>query len=250
MRLAVKKLKKIFVISIIFFIVIVIVVFAFVCRFSAHKPQIISENLEQATTTPYEIAHGDRTKKQVIFTFDGGAGVQSGNQILKVLAKHHVKGTFFLTGKMVETDPDLVKRIVASGSETFNHTFDHPDLTTVSDAKIGNELAQMEKVLQTVAGVSSKPYFRPPFGAYDARVLKVAAGQGYQLVFWTIDAFDWKESKGETAGQVRKRILSTLAPGNIYLMHVGDDITGVILDDVFTAIESRGYKIVSLTQGL
>ena len=45
-------------------------------------------------------------------------------------------------------------------------------------------------------------------------------------------------------------IFGTLAPGNIYLMHIGDNITGAILDDVFTTIESKGYKIVSLTQGL
>ena len=99
-------------------------------------------------------------------------------------------------------------------------------------------------------GFSSRPYFRAPYGARDLQVLKVAANNGYQSVYWSVDALDWKETQGETANQVKARILSSVAPGVIYLMHVGDTITGTILDEVFTTIESRGYKIVSLTQGL
>src|SRR5258708_18900802 len=80
-----------------------------------------------------EIAHGDNSKKQVIFTFDGGSTVQSADAILATLAKHHVRGTFFLTGKMIETYPGLVKRIASGDNEIFNHTYDHPRLTTLSD---------------------------------------------------------------------------------------------------------------------
>lgn len=197
-----------------------------------------------------EITHGDTSKKEVIFTFDGGGTVQSADAILAVLAKHHVKGTFFLTGKMVEAHPDLIKRIAASGNEIFSHTYDHPDLTALTDDQITGELTKMESVLQTTAGISPKPYFRAPYGARDARVLAVAAQAGYRSVYWTVDALDWREPQGETAAQVKERILSHVAPGTIYLMHVGDGITGSILDEVFTTIESRGYKIVSLTQGI
>ena len=256
LRAKTKKQKKqnIFYIPAIIFVVLisVFVVHAFF-RTSQTVPKIQPKNIPQATTTPQdmtEIRHGDRTKKQIIFTFDGGSGIQSGGKILEVLAKHHVKGTFFLTGKMMEANPILVRRIALSGHEIFNHTYDHPNLTTISDVKIVEELKGMEKVLQSIAGVSPKPYFRAPFGASDARVLAVAAKYGYRSVHWTIDAFDWKEEEGETADQVKNIILSTIAPGNIYLMHIGDNITGAILDDVFTIIESRGYKIVSLTQGL
>jgi peptidoglycan/xylan/chitin deacetylase (PgdA/CDA1 family) len=197
-----------------------------------------------------EIAHGDTSKKEVIFTFDGGGTVQSADAIVAVLAKHHVQGTFFLTGKMVEAHPDLVKRITAAGNEIFSHTYDHQNLTALTDDQITQELIKLESVLQTTAGVSSKPYFRAPYGARDTRVLAVAAKDGYQSVYWTVDALDWREPQGETAEQVKARILSTVAPGTIYLMHLGDNITGSILDDVFTSIESKGYAIVSLTQGI
>lgn len=197
-----------------------------------------------------EIVHGNTAKKEVIFTFDGGSTIQSADKILEALSKHHVKGTFFLTGKVIEIYPNLVKRIVAGGHEIFSHTYDHPDLTTVSDGKIANELKKTEKALIAAANISPKPYFRAPYGARNARVLAVAAKEGYQSVYWTHDALDWKESISQTPAEVKGLILSTIAPGNIYLMHLGDTITGTVLDDVFTEIEARGYRIVSLTQGI
>jgi peptidoglycan/xylan/chitin deacetylase (PgdA/CDA1 family) len=208
----------------------------------------------QATTSPLtnlkEITRGNITKKEVIFTFDGGGTVQSADQILNTLSKHHIKGTFFLTGKMIEANPDLVKRIAKEGHEIFNHTYDHPFLTKISNEQITSELINMEKILMKDINLSPKPYFRAPYGARDARVLEATALAGYQSVYWTVDAHDWMNPQKITADQVKTRILSSLAPGNIYLMHLGDSISGAILDDVFTSIESKGYKIVSLTQGI
>ncbi len=108
----------------------------------------------------------------------------------------------------------------------------------------------MEQVLLATVGISPQPYYRAPYGDRNARVNAVALKAGYQSVFWTDDARDWEESNGMSAERVKYLILSSLKPGSIYLMHFGDNITGAILDDVFTTVESRGYKIVSLTEGL
>jgi peptidoglycan/xylan/chitin deacetylase (PgdA/CDA1 family) len=217
-----------------------------------NKATVIEAEIKTTSTTTLkdEITHGDISKKDIIFTFDGGAGIESGEKILATLSKHHIKGTFFLTGKMVESNPDLVKQIVLGGNEIFSHTYDHKDLTKLSEDQISEELTKTENVLEDIVHISPKPYFRAPYGALDSKVLLVASKNGYQSVYWTVDARDWMEKQGETADTVKAKILSTLAPGNIYLMHVGDNITGEILDEVFTTIESRGYKIVSLTQGL
>ena len=161
-----------------------------------------------------------------------------------------MKGSFFLTGKFVQANPDLVRRMVAQGNEIFNHTYDHPFLTKLTDEKITSELDLMDQTLQSVASTSPKPYFRAPYGDRDARVRSAAAQDGYRSVYWTVDARDWMEPKGETADQVKARILDNIAPGTIYLMHLGDTITGSILDDVFTKLEAQGYKMVSLTQGI
>ncbi len=155
-----------------------------------------------------------------------------------------------MTGIWALQNPELVQRILAEGHEVFNHTFDHAYLTQITDTEIASQLNNMNAALMEVAGTSTKPYFRPPYGDRDARVLKIAAANGYQSVYWSADAGDWMENEGRTADEVKSTIYSNLYPGAIFLMHVGDTITGSILDEVLTTVEQRGYKAVSLTQGL
>jgi len=199
---------------------------------------------------PPEISIGDASKKQVIFTFDCGGSTQSADAILKALARHHLIGTFFMTGLFARKYPDIVKRIAAEGHEIFNHTDTHPHLTEIPDWQIKKELAALDLALMKLTGKSAQPYFRAPYGDRDQRVLAAAAQAGYQSVYWTDDALDWEQPTGMTAGKVHDRILAHLKPGAIYLMHMGDSITGKILDQVFNEIETKGYKVVSLTQGL
>lgn len=199
-------------------------------------------------TVPAEISRGNTAKKQVIFTFDGGAGIQSAQKILDVLAKHQVKGTFFVTGKWAEQNPDLMKAIANTGHEIFNHTYSHADLTTISDAQIRSEFSKAENIISGLTGKTTKPYFRPPYGARNLHVRQIAAQEGYTSVYWTLDALDWQETA--TAEGTKQRILSNVSNGAIYLMHIGDNITGDILDEVFTEIKNRGFGIVSLTQGM
>jgi peptidoglycan/xylan/chitin deacetylase (PgdA/CDA1 family) len=242
--------------KVLFFVVIFTVIFLSINSLFHTKP-----NIEPAPELPIpiptpeptpqnftEIIRGDTSKKQVIFTFDGGSTAESGDKILEVLKRHNVRGTFFLTGKFVETFPDLVKHIAKDKHEIFNHTYSHPHLPTLTDEQITGELDKMEDLLLKVASVSSKPYFRAPFGDRNSHVLTVAEKAGYRSVYWTVDALDWRE--GETPLHVRNRILSGVKPGTIYLMHIGDAVTGNILDEIFTDIEKMGYIIVPLTEGI
>jgi peptidoglycan/xylan/chitin deacetylase (PgdA/CDA1 family) len=107
----------------------------------------------------------------------------------------------------------------------------------------------MDDALQRIAGVSSKPYFRAPYGDRDNRVLDIAAKSGYRSVYWTDDARDWEEPVGMSASEVQNKIMANVKSGEIFLLHIGDTITGKIIDDVFNQIEARGYRVVSLTQG-
>jgi peptidoglycan/xylan/chitin deacetylase (PgdA/CDA1 family) len=200
--------------------------------------------------TTNEISRGSTDKKQVIFTFDGGSGNQSTIEILNVLEKHKSKGTFFLTGMWVIANSELVNMIHEKGHEIYSHTYSHPHLTEISDEGIRDELRKMDNELYRVIGKQSKPFFRPPFGDRDERVLKIAAEEGYQSIYWSTDALDWLETEGETNESVINRIMTNLKPGEIYLMHLGDNITGQILDRVLDNVELQGYRAVSLTEGI
>jgi len=195
-----------------------------------------------------EISRGNPNKKQIIFTFDAGAADNSALKILDVLKKHGVKSTFFLTGKFADKYPEITRMISQGGHEVFNHSYSHPDFTKISDEEMKSELEKAEMAISLKTGKTTKPYFRSPYGARNNNVSAIAKENGYQLVFWTLDALDWKE--GKTPEDVKQKIYSGLKNGSIVLMHMGDDITGNVLDEVFTKIENDGYRIVSLTEGL
>jgi peptidoglycan/xylan/chitin deacetylase (PgdA/CDA1 family) len=206
------------------------------------------KEVEAPAGTRPEITRIDTTKKQVVLTFDAGSGNQSVQEILDALEKYHLSAAFFLTGKWAEKNPDFTKKISEAGHEIFNHTFSHPHLTQITDDEIASELQKAETAIKNITGQSTKPYFRAPYGERNAHVLEITAQQGYRSVYWTVDALDWQESEGMTAELVKKRIFSKLAPGTIYLMHVGDTLTGQILEDVIEQMQDEGYDIVPLDQ--
>ena len=76
---------------------------------------------------------GDTSEKVIYLTFD--AGFENGNTepILDALKKHNAKGTFFVVGHYLETAPELIKRMVEEGHTVANHTYNHPDMSKISN---------------------------------------------------------------------------------------------------------------------
>ena len=194
---------------------------------------------------PPEIAQGGTNKRQVALTFDAGASAEPLPKILAALRQAGVRSTFFLTGDWARQNPDSVKAIVADGHELANHSLTHTDFTTMSDAQMVQELQATEGIVQGIAGRSTKPYFRPPYGARDKRVLATVWAAGYRSVYWTIDSTDWREEA--TVDGVVKRILDNAANGTIFIEHVGSLQTAEGLPRIIAGLRQQGYEIVPLS---
>ena len=52
--------------------------------------------------------------------------------ILDALKKHNAKATFFVVGHFLESASDLVNRMVQEGHTVGNHTYHHPDMSSIS----------------------------------------------------------------------------------------------------------------------
>jgi peptidoglycan/xylan/chitin deacetylase (PgdA/CDA1 family) len=193
-----------------------------------------------------EIAHGPTEGKRIALTFDAGSSAAPTPAILAALRANGLHCTFFLTGRWTETNPGMVRQIVDAGHELGNHTYTHPDLTHVSDEKVKTELEQTEEEVQRVTGRSTKPYFRPPFGARDARVLRLAAAEGYRCIYWTTDSWD-SVKKGIRPREIEERVLRKARPGSIILMHCGSQATADALPDIIRSLKAEGYEIVTVS---
>ncbi len=195
---------------------------------------------------PGEIVHTASTSK-IAITLDAGASPVPTPSILATLKAAGVHVTFFLTGKWCEQNPELVKEIVADGHEIGNHTYSHPDLRKVSDDAIREQLAKTDSLIVNLTGRSTKPYFRPPFGGRDKRVLSIAAEEGYTGVYWSLDSLD-AFKKGITGQEIESRVLSRAQGGDIILMHCGSAPTATVLPEVIAKLKQRGFEIVTISE--
>jgi peptidoglycan/xylan/chitin deacetylase (PgdA/CDA1 family) len=179
----------------------------------------------------------------VALTFDGGAGSQGAASVLATLRTQGVPASFFVTGAFASAHPSTVRQMAAIGP-VGNHTWSHPDLTTVSDATIRQQLSTTRSAIQAAGGGDPRPWFRFPYGANDARTLATVNADGYAAIGWTTDSLGWKgTSGGLTVAKVVDRVLSARTPGQVVLMHVGanpDDGTTLDADALPRVI--AGYR--------
>lgn len=193
-----------------------------------------------------QVVSGVATSEKVVaLTFDAGSDAGHTREILDILEDAGIKATFFLTANWLEQYPELGAAIISRGHAIGNHTKSHPHLLQLSDDEIRAELSATEENAQSACGRTTKPFFRPPFGEYDQRVVKVAgkAGYGY-VVLWTIDSLDWKMIP---ADELTRRVVDNVKPGAIVLMHVGSQTNEPqALPEIIKQLKDKGYGFDTL----
>lgn len=196
---------------------------------------------------PRFIERGNPNRPEIALTLDGGAGSTHSAAILDVLAEKGVKATMFLTGKWMEQNPNLVRRMVEEGHQIANHSWDHTDFRELSDDQIRQQLQKTEAKALELTGVSTKPYFRPPYGGYDRRVVSIVTQEGYtQFVYWTYDSGDWIDDLPPT--RVQANIVSKAQNGAIVVMHLNSWQEPRTLGQTIDILRQRGLQPVTLSE--
>ena len=137
------------------------------------------------------------TPDQVALTFDDGPNPTATPLLLEVLARHHVRATFFLIGDHAHREPTLTREISAQGHVIGNHTMTHPWLPRYSGTRIREELYRCNETLEDIL-TTPVTLFRAPHGARRPAVLRTARALGLQTVGWNIIAGDWHPVSAST----------------------------------------------------
>jgi peptidoglycan/xylan/chitin deacetylase (PgdA/CDA1 family) len=197
--------------------------------------------------------------KVAALTFDAGANADGVQSILATLARYRVRATFNLTGNFVRDFPAQSKAIAAAGQRIGDHSVSHPYFTKLTDAQMRDQVLSAASQITSVTGADPAPWFRFPYGDYSQHAISVVNGTGFVPVGWTVDTLGWKgTSGGITAQTVLSRVLGSLRPGEIVLMHCGsnpDDHSTLDADALPAVIQdltARGYSFVTIDalQGL
>lgn len=186
----------------------------------------------------------DKSNKNVVLlTFDDGPkDKKTLGSLLDTLDKHQAKAIFFVNGYRVKQNPDLLKLIHERGQIIGNHSWDHIDLKKETDAKIDQQMNDVQKIVKELTG-SAPQFFRPPFGKGNDHVRKVAKDNGMLYMTWSNGSLDWDKSTKNKPERVIANVLDQLHPGSNILMHELPWTTEA-LDELLTKLKEKGYEFV------
>jgi peptidoglycan/xylan/chitin deacetylase (PgdA/CDA1 family) len=128
--------------------------------------------------------------RRVWLTFDDGPHLRHTATILDALRDQNVTATFFVLGKNVrKANRELLQRARSEGHCIGNHGFSHKNMTRLSESEVVAELKNTEERIAEFLGPAR--LFRPPYGATNATVIRLAESLGYRQVLWDVDTRDW-----------------------------------------------------------
>lgn len=206
---------------------------------------------EEKATTKSELSkqkEATASRYPIALTFDDGPWPQMTSKVLDVLKKNKVKATFFVVGKQVEQNPNLMIQIVHDGHAVGNHTWSH-QYFQYSESAAASELDKTSTLIYNLTGVKTS-LFRPPAGILTNGLVASANQKNYATVMWSVDSKDWRYYRNSPQALIDS-VLQEAKPGGVVLLHDGggDRSTTIeALPKIITELKKRGYDFVTVPE--
>lgn len=155
-----------------------------------------------------------KEQRTLVLTYDDGPTPTVTPELLKVLAKHDAKATFFLLGRRIETERELIERIHAEGHEIGSHSWEHHNAWKVSPWRAIGDLRRGHAALAPWQG--DRALYRPPFGKLTVPAWMALRQQGMRLGWWTHDS---RDSHGTRLTPDELTAMVARDGGGVVLMH-------------------------------
>ena len=182
--------------------------------------------------------------KCVALTFDDGPSPYT-DRLLQILNQNDARSTFFLIGNKVAANPAGAKRIADAGMEVANHTWEHPNMTTIPPEDIGSQISKANDAIQAATGQRPK-LLRTAGGLINDNVLAAAKQQGMADINWDVIPFDWVNDSNTAA--TRYMLMTQIKPGSVVLFHDTYSSTVDLVYQFIPVLRANGYHLVTVSQ--
>lgn len=182
----------------------------------------------------------DPDKPMIALTFDDGPSKYT-PEILETLKNNNSSATFFVLGQEADKYKGTIKLIMEEGSEVGNHTYNHKDLTKLSDEEISDQIHKTEDLIYITSGNVSS-LVRPPYGASDAKLNEKISRP---IIKWSVDTRDWQS---RDAQKIIDHVLSHAKDGEIVLMHDIYKSTAEASKTFIPRLIEMGYQLVTISE--
>ncbi len=188
-----------------------------------------------------ETGRAGEMEKKIAITFDDGPSEDYTEMLLEGLKERGVKATFFLLGKQAEKYPDIVKKISQEGHLIGNHSYEHVNLSNLTDSAAISQVDRTNRLIYEITGEYPQ-YIRPPFGCwkcnldYDTKMIEV---------LWDVDPLDWKTSNSDV---IAKRVIHKAEENDIILLHDASESSVKAAFKIIDALQEEGYTFVTVEE--
>ncbi|MBN1156022.1 polysaccharide deacetylase family protein [Candidatus Woesearchaeota archaeon] len=192
--------------------------------------------------------HGPRDKKIIALTFDDGPDKSNTPQILDILKQNNASATFFVIGKNIHGNEELLKRIAAEGHELGVHSYSHSYLFLKNYNRIYSDMYQTNVLIYNVTGKRAN-IFRPPYGILSPFMNKAAKKLDLHIVLWDVFSYDYK-NQGEE--RIISTVLEKAKSGSIVVFHDTGNVprnqTISALERIIPELRKQDYDLVTVSE--
>ena len=188
-----------------------------------------------------ELMEQSQAHPEVALTFDDGPSPKYTPLLLDGLKERNVRATFFLLGKNVKENQELVQRMQAEGHLLGNHTYNHVQLNKIPETTARQEILKTNNESYEATGKYPE-YMRPPYGAWKKNMELCVE---MLPVFWDIDTLDWKS---QNVDAILKAAGEEPEDGSIILMHdeYQTSVEAALL--IIDRLKEKGYEFVTVDE--
>jgi len=182
--------------------------------------------------------------KCVALTFDDGPGPYT-DRLLQILKDNDAKATFFLIGNKVAANPAGAKRVADAGMEFGNHTWEHPNMTTIPPEDVAAQFSRANDAIAAATG-RAPTLWRPAGGLSNDAVRQTAGRFGLAEILWDVIPYDWINDSNTAA--TRYMLMTYIKPGSAVLFHDTYSSTVDLVYQFIPVLKANGYRLVTVSE--
>jgi peptidoglycan/xylan/chitin deacetylase (PgdA/CDA1 family) len=189
------------------------------------------------------VCSGPKTEKTIAISFDDGPAGEKTDRILDILKEHQTPAAFFCIGRNISGREIQLKRMVEEGHIIGNHSYSHhPLFDLFGPSRMLSDLHKMSLSCKEATGFLPL-FFRPPYGITNPNVKAAVVRGGFCSIGWSIRSYD---TVIHNENRLLEKIISSLKPGAILLLHDTQETTVQILPRLLKGIREKGYRVERL----
>lgn len=185
----------------------------------------------------------------VSLILDDGPVSDQTPKLLAIFAEEKIHVTFGNIGKQAEANPELLKKVIAAGHESANHSYAHKAPDKIDAAAVEADVAEGQKAIIKACGVAPVLYWAP-YCAIDDKVRAATAKVGLRIFPLDKLVVSGDYMNEVDGAEIFRRATSQIQDGSVILFHEWRPETAAQMKAIITELKHQGCVFLTFSEML